>query len=301
DMTSIFSVKGLVAAVTGGGTGIGREVSHALVAAGASKVYILGRRGVELDHCKTTSSKPSAIIPIICDVTSRNSLDAATAQIRSEAGYINLLFANAGINDIPKAVMDPSSVQSLQEGLQTIVDVDMYAEVYRINTLGTLETIIAFLALLDEGNRRNILFQTSQVLITSSITGTAKATYGNFGYAASKAAIGLLAKQLSGILMPHHIRINVLVAGIYGQGMTAGMLQMLTRDDPTKKGSIQRKYIPAERAGSVIDLTGTVLFLASRAGGYISGAEIVSDGGLLAVPPSWAVPTPLSEFFGDIS
>ncbi|KAJ5634336.1 hypothetical protein N7528_002178 [Penicillium herquei] len=287
----LFGVQGLVAVITGGGTGIGKMAAHALLAGGAKAVYILGRRAEALQACRDSSPRPEAIFPIICDVTSKTSLQDACDQVKREIGYCDLLFANAGVPEIPRQILDRSSVKTIQEGLLCL-EMDSYEQIYRINTLGAFQTAVSFLQLLEEGNKRAEVPQKSQILITSSVTGKTSASYGTFGYAASKAALNVVANQLAGILLPHKIRVNTLVAGIYSSEMTDGMLKMTCKSDPTVEGALDSSCIPLERIGRVEDMIGLILFLASKAGGYISGAELVTDGGMLSIPPSWAMPTP---------
>lgn len=288
---SQFDVRSLVVVITGGGTGIGKAAAHALVAAGAKTVFILGRRGDVLQQCQDSAARPDAVVPIICDVTCKESIAKASEQVRRDAGYCDLLFANAGIPEIPRQTLDRSSVESVQKALWD-TDMTMYEKIFRVNTLGAYYTAIAFLGLLAEGNRRAEVPQKSQIIMTSSVTGQSAASFGVFGYPASKAALCLIAKQLAGILLPFKIRINVIVAGIYMSEMTQGMLSMISKSDPCKEGAIASTYIPLERAGNESDIAGLILFLASKAGAYISGAEMVTDGGMLSVPPPWTIPEP---------
>jgi len=288
---SLFEVKDLVVVITGGGTGIGKLAAHALVEAGAKTVYVLGRRRSVLDECKQSCPRPDAIIPIPCDVTSKESLTSAADHVERVSGYCNLVLANAAIPEMRSSLLDRSTLQSIQKGLWER-DNESYEQMFRINTLGAFHTAVAFLGLLDEGNRRAVVPQKSQIIVTSSSTGHSAASFGVFGYPATKAALGLMTKQLSGMLLPHKIRVNTIVAGYYVSEMTEGVLTTVTDTDPTQEGSIDGGCIPLQRVGSEDDIAGVILFLASKAGAYISGVDLASDGGMLAVPPSWALPGP---------
>ncbi|KAL3440070.1 hypothetical protein BJX65DRAFT_43461 [Aspergillus insuetus] len=113
DINTLFGVKDLVAVVTGGGSGLGRVISHALATNGARRVYILGRRLNALHE--TASSHPDIIIPIVADVTDPASLTAAAGQIRAEIGYVDFLVAGAGmvyLHPPPAPAPDTSSTNA---------------------------------------------------------------------------------------------------------------------------------------------------------------------------------------------
>ncbi len=95
--TDLFNVKGLVAVITGGGSGLGLYAARALDANGAKAVYIVGRREETLKEAAQTAVN-GTIKPIVGDVTDKESLTKVADQVRQEQGYINLLFANAGVS-----------------------------------------------------------------------------------------------------------------------------------------------------------------------------------------------------------
>jgi NADP-dependent 3-hydroxy acid dehydrogenase YdfG len=95
--TNLFDVKDLVVVVTGGGTGIGQMMTRALIANGARKVYIVGRR---LDVLETTaseyaSSAPGKIIPIQADLSSKSQIDGLRKKLEAEEKYIDILVSCA--------------------------------------------------------------------------------------------------------------------------------------------------------------------------------------------------------------
>lgn len=90
---NLFDVKDLVIVVTGGGTGIGQMMTRALIANGAKKVYIVGRR---LEVLQTTakefsSSAPGKIIPIQADLTNKSEIDGLRKKLEAEEKYIDIL------------------------------------------------------------------------------------------------------------------------------------------------------------------------------------------------------------------
>ncbi|RYP72016.1 hypothetical protein DL771_004485 [Monosporascus sp. 5C6A] len=205
---NLFSVDGLVAVVTGGGTGIGLMITKALVENGASKVYILGRRLAVLEEAaKSTGS--SAVIPLVCDVTSQTDLAAAASKVHSEVGYVNLVVCNSGIGG-PYGIR-PRPDMSLDEYVSAnlAVDFDDYTNTFAINTTAVWYTAMSFLKLLEKGN----VEQKSQVVAMSSIGGFNKQNTGGYAYGQSKAACTHLIKQLSVALPQWDIRANVICPG----------------------------------------------------------------------------------------
>lgn len=93
---SLFNVDGLVAVFTGGGSGLGSYAARALDANGARVVYIVGRREESLKEV-AKSAVNGNIKPLVGDISSKESLAAIAETVRKEQGYINLLYANAGV------------------------------------------------------------------------------------------------------------------------------------------------------------------------------------------------------------
>ncbi|KAL7918581.1 NAD(P)-binding protein [Trichoderma austrokoningii] len=277
-ISDLFGVKGLVAVITGGGTGIGLMIAQALEANGAI-VYIIGRRLETLESAAKTAIHGN-IIPIQGDITSKESLVSAAAQIKDRHGYINVLIPNAGINGPGLSGLPPkASLAQLSSHLMSW-STESFNECLDINMTGTFFTVAAFLELLGEGNNHGNLKQKSQVIITSSVSGFSRSSASGFAYSGSKAAMVHISKQLSSCLVPYDIRVNVIAPGMYPSDLTTGVIKQLDAAD------WPREIIPARRAGDAEDVAGAFLFLISRAGSYINGNVLVTDGGRLAVVPA---------------
>ncbi|KAL5335452.1 hypothetical protein BJX70DRAFT_375018 [Aspergillus crustosus] len=279
----LFNVNGLIVVITGGGSGIGLVMAKALEANGASKVYIIGRRLVTLEHA-SKQSKYGNIIPIQGDVTSKEDLQRIVAQVEAEEGHIDLLIANAGVSgpDLKGLAASPS-LNELQDKLWS-PSVEAFASTYTVNTAATFFTIVAFLDLLDKGNKkRDRAAQRSQIVATSSISGFNRGVPGGFAYGGSKAATTQMLKQFATLLAPFNIRSNIIAPGIYPSEMTAANFANESEE------SIQvfpTSVIPEQRMGDEQDMSGAILFLASRAGAYCNGNVLVTDGGRLSVTPA---------------
>ena len=193
--------------------GIGLMMARALALNGAHKIYILGRRKEVLE--KAAASVPTKnIIPLVADVTSKEALSNAVSTIKSEVGYINVLIANSGILG-PQAstLITPTSTVADFQKAWGEVSFDEFNETFRVNVVAVWFTVVAFLGLLDEGNKKGNVAQKSQVIVTSSIGGFNRAVPGGFAYGQSKAAASHLAKQLATNLVPFEIRSNVIAPG----------------------------------------------------------------------------------------
>ena len=169
-----------------------------------------------------TGSSPGKIIPLECDATSKDSLEAAAKKIASETGYVNLVIANAGIMGPahpelqPRAVDDPKGPLTIQDVQQSLWKTPMedIVDVYRTNVAGALFTAVAFLDLLDKGNAKGNVKQTSQVLVTSSIGSFHRSwTMSGLAYTTSKAAVTHLVKSLASFLLQWRVRVNGIAPG----------------------------------------------------------------------------------------
>ncbi|RYP17486.1 hypothetical protein DL767_010011 [Monosporascus sp. MG133] len=286
DSSGLFRVDGMVAVVTG----IGLMMTKALVGAGAKKVYILGRRKEVLEEAAAVHS---SIIPVECDVSTKSSLQAAVDFVTKDAGYVNLVIANSGVLGPVKRYNPALSVAELRQTLFDEVSMEDFTQALHVNVSGAYFTMLAFLELLDAGNKEALrggfgaptkggsdvpLIQ-SQVIFTSSIAAYSRSRTSTPAYTSSKAAIAHLAKHASTNLAKYDIRVNALAPGQLADGLIA------TRD-PSKESSDDPMFIPARRFGGDEEMGGSVLYLAGRAGAFCNGLILVNDGGKLSTIPS---------------
>lgn len=187
-------------------------MARALALNGAHKVYIIGRRKEVLEAAAKESSHGN-IIPLVGDVTSKDTLQSIVARIESELGYINVLIANSGIGGPQTSSITPSSSLEEYQSILWNTSSDEYTRTFAVNTTAAYYCIVAFLALLDAGNKRGNVEQKSQVIATSSIGGFNRAVPGGYSYGQSKAATTLMMKQFSTSLVPYHIRANTIAPG----------------------------------------------------------------------------------------
>ncbi|ETS87428.1 hypothetical protein PFICI_01256 [Pestalotiopsis fici W106-1] len=274
----LFGVKGLVVVITGGGSGIGLMIAQSLEANGAI-VYILGRRQDTLDTAAKTAQH-GQLHGIQCDVSKKQDLESAASQIESKHGYVNVVIANSGIlGPGLTGLPENPSLAEFRDGLWN-QDYDAFNQTFAVNTTGVFFTVAAFLDLLDEGNKRCNLKQRSQVIATSSVGAYMRTSpLSSFAYDGSKAAVVHMMKIFTTRFAPYGIRANTIVPGWYPSEMTT---EVIEHQD---KVGWAKDFVPEERAGDQEDLAGAVLFLVSRAGAYINGNVLVTDGGRLGVLP----------------
>ncbi|KAI1813924.1 short chain dehydrogenase [Poronia punctata] len=299
-MRQLFAVDGLVGVITGGGTGLGLDMAQALCRSGASKIYILGRRESVL---QTAAKTHPNLHPIVCDVTSKPSLQSAVDTITAETGYINLLIANSGIVGPESSRFDPSlSIAALRKRLFEDVSMEDFTNVFHVNVTGAYYTMLAFLGLLDAGNGNAVEKNgygkplgekktkkavvpgiQSQVIFTSSISAYSRMYFSAMPYSGSKAAVSHLTKHASTNLARYGIRVNGLAPGLFPTELAK---TLIGDRDPSTEDPDEPRFIPARRFGLPEETAGTIVYMASRAGAYNNGMILVNDGGKLATIPS---------------
>ncbi|KAJ6439696.1 short chain dehydrogenase [Purpureocillium lavendulum] len=282
--SSLFQVNGLVALVTGGGSGIGLMVAKALANNGAARVYLAGRRLEKLQEAAAAIGPKAAAIQ--CDVTSKDSLKKAVEYVEQDAGYLNMLICNSGISgpQVTKITQDMTLEQFADENFN--IDAAEYTQTFAVNTTAVWYTSMAFLKLLNKGNEKKNIHQSSQIVVVSSIAGFNKKQTGGYAYGQSKAAATHATKMLSVALSQWKIRANCIAPGIFPSEMTDSVIKSFKDGSTGQYIDVPESVVPLGRLGATTDMAGTVLYLASGAGAYCNGAVIVLDGGRLGTFPS---------------
>ncbi|KAL5327547.1 hypothetical protein ACEPPN_005246 [Leptodophora sp. 'Broadleaf-Isolate-01'] len=219
EAAKLFSVEGLVAVITGASSGLGEVMAHALDVNGVAKVFILGRRESKLKEV-ASKAKNGSLIPVVCDVTSKESLQAAASTIANQTPFINVLIANSGyLGEVTSMAPRPAgkTVDELQK------------ELWDKTTVG-----------------QSGLLQ-SQFISTTSFGGLCRAEAPSYVYNASKAALNHLTKTLSTEYARHGIRANAIAPGMFVTEMTEAHTP---EGDLSAVGSMPWQAIPATRAGT---------------------------------------------------
>ncbi|KAF2861613.1 NAD(P)-binding protein [Piedraia hortae CBS 480.64] len=292
--TELFATNGLVAVITGGGSGLGLFAARALSESGAKAVYIVGRREEALKSAASGFPKGN-VHPIVGDVTSKESLSKVAERVKNEQGYVNLLFANAGVagkldSHALAAKGENPSITDFQAALWEN-DVDNFTNVLGTNVSGAYFTAIAFLELLAAGNAAKNVAMDSQIIITASVVGYYRSLLGSVAYSTSKAAAIHLTKMLSTTFAEKKFRIrcNCIAPGLFPSEMTGGMMQnaeKIPKGEAFEGAYKMERLAPSNRTGCESDFQGVFLFLASKAGAYMNGQVVGVDGGSLGLAPS---------------
>ncbi|KAF7502433.1 hypothetical protein GJ744_005816 [Endocarpon pusillum] len=292
DVKSLFNVKGLIAVITGGGSGLGAMMARALDANGASRVFIVGRREEQLKQTAATGRNGN-IVPLVGDVTSKESLQKIVDQVSTESDHLDVLICNSGSSGPrsfppPKEDGSPATLAEIREFCWN-VPMEEFEQANMVNITGVWYSCLAFMPLLEATNKMRPAPSTlprPQIITTSSIGAFNRVPLGGFAYTASKAGVVHLMKSMATLLGKFDIRCNVIAPGVFYSEMSAPTFQHLKIENGHEESKFDRNIIPATRSGHEEDMAGVILWLCSKAGAYISGNVVVSDGGRLGVFPS---------------
>jgi NAD(P)-dependent dehydrogenase (short-subunit alcohol dehydrogenase family) len=253
-MDELFSVAGKTVVVTGGARGIGLMIASGFVESGA-KVYITSRSTDEGDRVAAQLSELSGggkCLALTADVSTEDGCQALAEAVKDREDSLDVLINNAGI-------MGEFWMRKLSHAVwQEVMAVNVEAGFYLVRDLRTL---------LESASRDG---EPSRVINVGSVSGSTTTDLELFAYSASKAAVHHLTAHLARCLAPH-VTVNALAPGTVDTRMTASMLKHF--------GDAVVAGIPMKRLCGPEDLVGTTLFLASRAGAYVTGAVIPIDGG----------------------
>ncbi len=243
-------LKGRVALVTGGTTGLGFGAVKRLIEEGAF-IYITGRRESVLDEAARKLG-PSAV-GIQADATSKNVAET----IEAAHGQLDILFANAG----------GGHATPLDELAEEQIDSEL-----SINIKGVVLTVQSSLGVLRDG---------ASVVLNASITAD-MGLPGFAVYAATKAAVRSLARSWTTDLKARDIRVNSISPGVVpteGYGHEQKLTEQQIADYVERVSS----EIPTGRVGTAEDIGDALVFLASDASRYIRGVDLVVNGGMTRV------------------
>ncbi|KAI4518445.1 NAD(P)-binding protein [Schizophyllum commune Loenen D] len=279
--SALFNMKDRVALVTGGGTGIGLMIAHGLSTNGV-KVYIGGRRKHVLEKSAQDSKGAGKLIPIVLDVTDKPSILAAQDTIASTDGFLDVLVNNAGqTGPMSFWMADESASQNRDAeafgaGLFA-EDQSGWASVFVANAFSTFFVTTAFMGLLAKRATRHGAYSASVINITS-MCASSKIAQAHFAYNATKAAATHITRMLATELARRKIpvRVNALAPGVFESEMTHFALVKGLESITQLLGM---HAVPAGRIGSEVEMAGTALWMASAAGGYLNGQEILIDEG----------------------
>ena len=254
-MRNLFDVSGKVALVTGGSRGIGAMIAEGFVANGV-RTYISARKADACDATAKRLGKEGECISIPADLSTVDGVHGLAREIESRESRLDILVNNAGatwgaaIEDFPESGWD---------------------KVMDVNVKGPFFLTQSLLPLLEAAATPE---DPARIINVGSIDGLNVNKLGTYSYGPSKAALHHLTRTFASHLADRHITANAIAPGPFPSKMTAGIAKTM--------GEEIRRHVPLRRWGEPADMAGVAIYLASKAGAYVSGAVIPVDGGIVA-------------------
>jgi len=250
---NLFDLTGKVALVTGGTRGIGLMVARGLLQAGAS-VYVSSRKAEAGEQAVQELSAYGQVVSLPADVSREQECVRLAAEVADRVDHLDVLVNNAGatwgeaLETFPESAWDK------------VVDLNLKAPFFLSRACLPLLTAVATA---DEPSR---------IINIGSIDGLRVPELSTYSYSSTKAAVHHLTRVLAKELGPRHVTVNAIAPGPFPSRMMAATLQ--------EHGDAIAATSPLGRIGRDDDMAGAAVYLASRAGAYVTGAVLPVDGGI---------------------
>jgi NAD(P)-dependent dehydrogenase (short-subunit alcohol dehydrogenase family) len=244
-------LDGKIAVVTGGSTGIGLAIAKEFVAQGAY-VFITGRRAAELDKAATEIGRN--VTTVQSDVAKLEDLDKLYAAVKREKGKFDILVANAGIAD---------------QALTADATPEHFAKIFDINVRGAYFSVQKALPLLNDGGAIVAIASVVQQL----------GIPGGSVYAGSKGALRAFVRVWAAEFKDRGIRVNAVSPG----PIETPLMDRFLDAAPAGADAVRQQFtamVPLGRMGRAEDIAEAALYLASDASRYVTGFDLVVDGGI---------------------
>ncbi len=250
-MKDLFSLQGRTALITGGSRGIGRMIAEGFLAQGA-RVYISSRKAAACDKTAAELSALGTCIPLPGDVSTVDGAKALAAAYAALEPQLDILVNNAG------AAWGAPFDEFPESGWDKVVDLNLKAPFFLTQAL--------YAQLRQAGKSR-----VAKVINIASIDGVSVNPLETYSYAASKSGLIHLTRRMALHLARDNIAVSAIAPGAFASDMN--------RDARDNAEAVSAR-IPAGRVGTVEDMAGAAIYLASRAGDYVVGSTLVVDGGV---------------------
>jgi NAD(P)-dependent dehydrogenase (short-subunit alcohol dehydrogenase family) len=249
----LFSIEGKVALVTGGSRGIGLMIARGYAENGA-RVYVSARSADACAEAAAELSKVGTCAALPADLSKLSEVKRLAAELSAREPALHVLVNNAGANwgapldEYPDAAWD---------------------KVLALNVKAIFHLTVALLPQLSAAATPE---DPARVINIGSADGLQVPSLETYAYSASKAAVHHMTRVLAKKLAPRDITVNAVAPGPFQSKMMAATLE--------KFGEAVAKTNPRKRIGTPEDMAGVAIYLASRAGSYVTGAVIPVDGGM---------------------
>ena len=252
-MQKLFDIDGKVALVTGGSRGIGLMIATGFVEAGA-KVYISSRKADVCDRVAAELSKRGTCISLPADLSTEAEARRLAGEVSKREQALHVLVNNAGANWGAPLAEYPDSA---------------WDKVLALNLKAIFHLSRSCLPLLEKAVRPG---DPARIINIGSIDGIQTPLLETYAYSSSKAAVHHLTRTLAHKLASSGITVNAIAPGPFESKMMHETLERF-RDAIVSS-------CPLGRIGEPEDMAGAAIYLASRAGAYLTGAVIPVDGGI---------------------
>src|SRR5262245_51916644 len=250
----LFDLTGRTAVVTGGTRGIGLMIARGLLQAGADRVYISSRKAEGCADAERELGEYGPVTGIPADLSTEAECLRLAKLVGNRESALHVLVNNAGatwgspLAEYPAAAWDK------------VIDLNLKSPFFLTR---------AFLSLLEAGGTHD---DPARVINIGSIDGLRVPPFPTYAYSASKAGLHQMTRVLAKELGPRAITVNAVAPGPFESKMMAATLETF--------GDAIAEAAPLRRIGRPDDMAGVAIYLASRAGAYVTGAVIPVDGGI---------------------
>lgn len=260
----LFDVSGLATIVTGGASGIGLAYAGVMAQNGA-RVTIMDADSKALDDVvERFCSAGQDVRGEVVDVTDRVALDRSFDATARHYGHLDVVFANAGIGGGP-GFLKLDGERNPDRAFENIPD-DVWDRIIAVDLTSVFATL--------QAAARRMKARGGRIIVTTSIAAVRTEIFVGAPYVAAKAGAAQLVRQAALELARYNITVNAIAPGPFVTNISGGRLR-----DPAVRAPFER-FSPMRRLGEPDDIKGLALFLASPAAKFITGAQIVIDGGM---------------------
>lgn len=254
-IAQLFDVSGKTAVVTGATSGIGLMIAHALAVNGV-RTYIVSRRPEACERIARLLGESGDCAALPGDLSNESGCARLVERLLAREDRLDILVNNAGtawsapVEEFPGAGFD---------------------KVMGLNVKAPFLLLQGFLPVLASSASAH---DPSRVINIGSADGGRVPALPTYSYSASKAGLHMMTRHLAHHLAPRNITVNAIAPGPFESLMMSPLL-----NNPTSRAEVE-SWVPQGRLGTPEDIAGATIFLASRAGSYLTGAVVPVDGGM---------------------
>jgi NAD(P)-dependent dehydrogenase (short-subunit alcohol dehydrogenase family) len=261
----LFDVQGLAVLITGGASGIGLAYAQAMAQNGARIMLADINPETLAATVAALRAQGAEVEGETVDVTRRADLDRVVAATLKRFGRIDVAFINAGISGGP-GFLSADKTRNPERALEFIPD-ELWTRVLETNLTSVFRSFQALLPQMKlQGGGR--------IIVTSSISATKTEIHVGSAYVASKAGVAQFVRQAALELAKFNILVNAIAPGPVITNIGGGRLKESDARKPFERAC------PMHEVASPDDLKGAAIYLASKASRFVTGAQIVVDGGV---------------------